>query len=752
MVSERSKLSSSEPVANRHSPIGRKILFHILLFSSFVTLLVTLFQLYSDYLEQTDLVDQRMVQIERSYRDSLANAMWFFNTSQIENILTGIMKFDAVHYVGVKIKNGDEYTQGKQRLEENLRHHEVDVRYQMDSTDDYVGHLMIESNIEGVVQRLSKKFWLILVSQAIKTFCVSMFILFIIYYFVTRHLSTISNFVHGLDLDDKHRDLALSRKLSSKEDEFDQIVDSINRMKRKLIDDDVEQKQTAMKLRTLSQTVEQSTSSILIMDVNGLIEYVNPTFEQSTGYLLTDILGEKSNSLSFGEKTEESYGEIWGCISKGDKWIGELNSRRKDGTQLWESASISSLMSSNQEIAHFLVIKDDISELRQAEQKLRHAQKMEAVGELSGGIAHDFNNILGIVMGNLELLQLKLKDDDKARYRIKKAMTASQRAADLTQKLLRFSRKETLEVSKIYVNDFIENVEALVSTSLMVSIQIEMNLARHLWMTEVDPGELEDTILNLAINARDAMPDGGVLTIETKNCSFNQDSIELHQENKVGEFVLLSVQDTGTGMSDEVKEKSLQPFFTTKDPGKGTGLGLSLVYGFIQRSGGYININTELGKGTTFELYLPRARELPNRLTAAPTEASDLPSGTESILVVDDESALREIACSYLENLGYQVSYASNAKQALEILSEGRTFDLLFSDIIMPGGMDGYQLAIAAKKLDPSLNIMLTSGFTKCPQFANDEDNALIATLTGNTLNKPYGRSALAKAVRQALT
>jgi len=743
--------SSKKIFADGEALIARKILLYILLFSSFATLLVTSFQLYSDYQEQAGLVDQKMVELEHSYHKSLANAIWFFNVRQVESILAGITKFEDIHYVSVKLESGNEYHSGERRQNVSLRHYKVNILRRTESQDIQIGYLSIESNLEGVVQRLGEKFWVILISQALKTFFVSIFILFIIHYLVTRHLSSISAFASELDINEEDKFLILNRKKGTRIDELDQITQAMNQMKRNLIEEANERDQTEREVKKLSQSVEQSSASIVILSVEGNIEYVNPKFEHSTGFKKDEVLGIKSDSLSFGENTQETYQEIWRAISSGEKWRGELRTKRKDGSLLWEAVSASSIIGADQNITNFLVFKDDISELRKAEDKLRRAQKMEAIGQLTGGIAHDFNNILGIIIGNLELLKINYSGDTNIQRRVGNALKASNRAAELTKRLLQFARKETGSVSQILINDFICDIEDLISKSLTASISVRTNLCEELWQVEINPGDLEDAILNLSLNARDSMPDGGTLTIKTENKVINDDYVKSHSECKTGEFVMFSVCDTGTGMSDEVIDQALHPFFTTKEQGKGTGLGLSMVYAFVQRSNGYINISSKLGQGTSVQILLPRVQ----RRSSTPHESEEYKANSQTgkgtILVVDDEYDLCELACINLENIGYNTLSATDAKQAMDILRSDKKVDLLFSDIIMPGGADGYQLAAEAKNSIPSLKILLTSGFSKEPKLDWFGNSGLVKPLAGSILKKPYTQQELVTAILLAM-
>ena len=376
-------------------------------------------------------------------------------------------------------------------------------------------------------------------------------------------------------------------------------------------------------------------------------------------------------------------------------------------------------------VQRLMGITVDLSETKANENALRRSQKMDAIGQLTGGIAHDFNNILGIIMGNLELLKTKLSGDESALERIEKALKGTQRGADITRKLLRFSRDKAQEDQLICANDIISNIDDLVAKSLTVAIEIQTHLSEGLWPIRVDPGDLEDAILNLSLNAKDAMPEGGTLIIETTNKVLDESYVKSNPESRSGEFIMISVSDTGTGMSEDVKERVLEPFFTTKEQGKGTGLGLSMVYGFIQRSGGHIKIYSELGEGTALHLFLPRERNGEDNKDTKQRSPINLPRGTETILIVDDEDALLDIASEYLSPLGYTLLTANNAKKALAIIKENNTINLVFSDIIMPGDMDGYHLAEASIKAYPNLKVLLASGFTKKRGGTMDNEKCL---------------------------
>jgi signal transduction histidine kinase/ActR/RegA family two-component response regulator len=424
-------------------------------------------------------------------------------------------------------------------------------------------------------------------------------------------------------------------------------------------------------------------------------------------------------------------------LSKGDYAVEILNTERRDEIGAMAEA--------------VLVFKNNAIERDRLEKQLRQAQKMEAIGQLTGGIAHDFNNILGIVMGNLQLLQRQVKGDPVLLEYTDEALEGVRRGADITEKLLGFSHQEPGGTKLAAANGLIADMRNLIARSLTAAITVETDFAVDLWLVEIEPGDLEDALLNLSLNARDAMPDGGTLLIETDNKVLDENYAALNPTANAGEFVMIAVTDTGTGMTEAIKEKAFEPFFTTKGVGQGSGLGLSMVYGFVERSGGHIKIYTELGAGTTFRIYLPRAGDGVIEGEAAPPRKIAFPRGTETVLVVDDEKPLRNIAVSFLEDLGYKTLTANDGESAMDLLNEHHEIDLLFCDVIMPGNMDGYQVALAAHEKRPDLKTLLTSGFTRKREEVTNGEGPILSSLTRNLLSKPYNDEELAFAVRRTL-
>ncbi|WP_366658125.1 PAS domain-containing protein [Fodinicurvata sp. EGI_FJ10296] len=387
----------------------------------------------------------------------------------------------------------------------------------------------------------------------------------------------------------------------------------------------------------------------------------------------------------------------------------------------------------------------DVTHQKQIEDQLRQSQRLDAIGQLTGGVAHDFNNLLTVILGNSEVLSEMLADRPVERRMADMSASAAERGAELTNRLLAFARRQPLQPAETDLNQLISGMDGLLRRTLRENINIDLVAARDLWTTELDPGQLEVAILNLAINARDAMPDGGRLTIETANCHFDERYSARHDEVEAGAYVMVAVSDTGEGMAPEVVARAFEPFFTTKEVGKGSGLGLSLVYGFAKQSGGHATIYSELGEGTTVRLYFPRS--VATRDEAVPNAGGvSVPVGTERILVVEDDNLVCEHLVSQLEGLGYAVTSAGTGAAALDLLKQGDPFDLLFTDVIMPGGLNGKELADAARVMLPEIRVLFTSGYTENTIFHHGRLDRGV-----HLLGKPYRRQDLALKVRAVL-
>jgi PAS domain S-box-containing protein len=472
---------------------------------------------------------------------------------------------------------------------------------------------------------------------------------------------------------------------------------------------------------------------------------VNRRLCEILGYQREEIIGKVPMEFA-DEENQKIFKQQTGKIGTTDRREYAIELRHKDGHNIPTYFSASTLFSSSGEVLEAVAFVTDLTEQKGAETALRRAQKMDAIGQLTGGIAHDFNNLLGIILGNLELLERQLSADEKLHKRVASIRKASERAVNLTKQLLSFSRDKAAQLALTDINQVIAAMDSLISRSITPKIEVEYRFSDALWQTEIDPGDFEDTLLNLIINARDAMSGHGHLTIETRNTTLDGIYCERHPTATPGEYVELAVSDSGIGIPHEQQEHIFEPFFTTKEQGKGTGLGLSMVFGFIKRSRGCINVYSEPGVGTTFRIYLPRAEGDIQATERHPMPLEALPTGSETILAVDDESALLELAREALEALGYRVLTATDGSQALQLLDENPTIDLLFSDVVMPGGINGYELAEEATSRRPELKVLLTSGYTERAISRNGQ-----VRFDANLLSKPYTYAELAHRVHAML-
>ncbi len=466
---------------------------------------------------------------------------------------------------------------------------------------------------------------------------------------------------------------------------------------------------------------------------------LNRAGEELLGYKRSEYLGRTDYDFFPKEQADSFVARDREVMSSGKSQIitEEPITTHDRGIRLLRTTKVPILDKEGQP-RYLLVYAEDITERKAIEQQLRQAVKMEAVGQLTGGIAHDFNNLLGIIIGNLDLV-LEAKSDPKLGELAQGALDGALRGAELVARLLAFSRKQPLHPAVINLNDRLPHIAAMLRRTLGEQVIVETKPGLDLWKSIADPSQVEEAILNLAINARDAMPRGGLLIIETANAKLDQDYAARNVDVTPGDYVLLAVSDNGHGMSPEVLEHAFEPFFTTKDVEKGTGLGLSMVYGFVKQSGGHIKIYSEIDHGTTAKIYLPRATSVETVQPQPEIDATETRRGQELILVVEDNQGMRNVTLKQLRDLGYRTLEAENAKAALALLDGHPEIDLLFTDIVMPGGMSGIELAREASTRRPGLKILLTSGYTAHAMANGYHDiNGL------ELLSKPFRKAELA--------
>jgi PAS domain S-box-containing protein len=461
-------------------------------------------------------------------------------------------------------------------------------------------------------------------------------------------------------------------------------------------------------LLLLSTAINQTIEAVIITDAQGIIQYVNPAFETITGYLKNDIIGQNPRILKSGRQEDAFYRDLWNTISSGQTWTGRFINKRKNGSLYTEDATISPMRDSTGSITNYVAVKRDVTVELNKEEEYRQAQKMETVGQLAGGVAHDFNNILQAILGFSELLLSTLKPETSEYRNVAEIKKATSRATDITRQLLTFSRKQPVDKKQIDINSIIQDTDVLLQILLGDKIQRTFDLAQDLPPINADFGQMTQVIMNLAINARDAMPEGGRLTISTETVKLDPSDLSVIPESQPGEFVCLAMTDTGCGMNQGVKDHLFEPFFTTKEPGKGTGLGLAGIYGIIKKHNGWITVYSEENHGTTFKVYLPTSH-IDESSAVRPDKQKE--TRREHILLVEDDLALSNLVISLLQDAGYQTSVAGSAEEALVLFNrEQAKFDMLFSDIVL-AGETGIELADRIRETHPALPILLYSGY-----------------------------------------
>lgn len=503
----------------------------------------------------------------------------------------------------------------------------------------------------------------------------------------------------------------------------------------------------------LAGIVESSDDAIISKSLDGTITSWNAAAERVFGYSADEIVG-KNISILAPPDLENEIPDILQRIARGER-VAHYETRRvhKDGTILDISLAVSPIYDGTGRIIGASKVARDITAVKEAgarrqqlEAQLRQLQKMEAIGQLTGGVSHDFNNLLTVIVGRLELIETELDANSVARDWVRSCFNAAKRGATLTRSLLSFSRQQPLTPAVIDIGAAIEEVVGLLPRTLGETIDVKAKTAPGLWRCEVDPGQLQNALLNLALNARDAMSGGGKLTIEASNSHLDSDYTAINAGVRPGDYVTLSVTDTGCGMPPEVVARAFDPFYTTKEFGKGSGLGLSMVYGFASQSGGHVKIYSEVGLGTTVRLYLPRCKAAPADIDAQPIKLAQS-AGHETILIVEDDDDMRALTATQLLRLGYSVHTAANAAEALRLTDEHPEIALLLTDLTLPGGMNGRDLAERAQALMPRLRVLYMSGYT---EDAIMHQGRLAPNV--RMLQKPFGIRDLAESIRAVLS
>ena len=498
-------------------------------------------------------------------------------------------------------------------------------------------------------------------------------------------------------------------------------------------------------LRSILDTVPEA---MIVIDANGSVTSFSAAAAQLFGYRPEEVVGQNVKMLMPEPYRGEHDGYIGHYLRTGEaRIIGYgrvVKGLTKDGAIFPMELAVGEARSDGQRI--FTGFIRDLTSRQKMEEELRQSQKMEAIGQLTGGLAHDFNNLLTVITGNLEMLDMSLEDSNQ-RELLKEAQDAAEDGAKLTAQLLVFGRRQPLNPKPTDLAPLISNFSELLRRTLGESIELHIRVTGSGNLCVVDAPQLQNALLNLAINARDAMPRSGKLTIDLSQARLDADYAQMYPEIRTGRYVLIAVTDTGSGMSEEVRRRAFEPFFTTKPTGAGTGLGLSMVYGFVKQSGGNIQIYSELEQGTSVRIFLPLAESVQSseELTPSAGKMDAMPRGSETILVVEDDARVRRVTTARLRSLGYEVIEADNGAAAFALLAAHPKIAMIFTDVVMPGGMNGDELAEAALAAKPDLKVLFTSGYAE-PAVARQGLGA------GAWLKKPYTAAELAEKVREILS
>ncbi|MGY3611104.1 PAS domain S-box protein [Bradyrhizobium sp. Lot11] len=502
--------------------------------------------------------------------------------------------------------------------------------------------------------------------------------------------------------------------------------------------------------RLLVQSV--TDYAIFMLDASGHVASWNAGAQHIKGYAPEEIIGRHfSDFYTEADRAAGLPGIGLTTATQNGRWEHEGQRVRKDGSTFWAHVVIDAIRDEAGKLLGFAKVTRDITERREAEAALQAAQatmlrsqKLEAIGQLTGGVAHDFNNLLQVISGNLQLLSKDIAGNARAEMRVQSALAGVARGSKLASQLLAFARRQPLEPRVVNAGRLIKNMDEMLRRALGGEIEVETVVAGGLWNSLVDPDQLENAVLNLAINARDAMNGEGRLTIEASNAFLDDEYVRQHAELSAGQYVMIAVTDTGTGIPPDILERVYEPFFTTKTEDKGTGLGLAMVYGFLKQSGGHVKIYSEVGAGTTVKLYFPRAVASEDTLVGAPS--GEVQGGQETILVVEDDDEVREVAVSMLTELGYRVVKARDAASALVVVDSGIPIDLIFTDVMMPGSLRSPDLARKTKERLPNVAVLFTSGYTQNAIVHGGRLDPGVELLA-----KPYTREALARKIRHVL-
>ncbi|UVO39690.1 response regulator [Bradyrhizobium arachidis] len=744
------------------SGVGPRLLAAVLLFSSVVTLTLTVLQLYLDYDREVGMIETRLEEVGRSTTASLGESLWNLDQNQLKLQLDGILRLPGMRAAEVReiadrpdpirVAVGAPSTR-------SVVARDYPLTTNVQGTVHNIGVLHVEATLNDVYRQLLNRALVILASQAAKTFLVSLFIIYMFHVLVTRHLVAIADFVSKYSVARPPPPLQLERRPPYDPDELDKVTDAFNVMCANLgraygelreananLERDLKIRRRAEEdARASEQRFRDyaETASDWFWETGP--DHVFTYISDRAGAFGMDpeaLIGRRRPDAALDQNAEaEKWREHMATLDRHEPFRKfEYRGRDAAGRLHYFSVNGQPVFADDGRFTGYRGSSTDLTAQHETEERLRQSQKMDAMGQLTGGVAHDFNNVLTVITGTIEIIQEGLADKPELAAIAQLIDDAASRGAEITSQLLTFARRQPLEPREIDVNALVVETAKLLRPILGEHVEIVIRLADDAWPAMADPSQLSSAIVNLAVNARDAMPDGGSLTLETANRE-----LDGSDDGDAGSYVMIAVADTGHGIPAEIRDRVFEPFFTTKGVGRGTGLGLSMVYGFAKQTGGTVAIESEEGRGTVIRLFLPRsAGEAAGRTGPGPTPTPA--RGHETILVVEDDPLVQGYVIAQLGSLGYRTLTASDGAAALALVDQGAGFDLLFTDIIMPGGMNGRELAEAVRLRRPGVRVLYTSGYTDNTIVHEGHLDPGVALL-----RKPYRKAELSQKIREVL-
>ncbi|SHO47426.1 ATP-binding protein [Desulfopila aestuarii] len=740
--------------------LARKQLLWILAFSSLVTLLGTCFQLFTEYRNDTAYIREQFERVRRAHLDTLARSLWEFADEQIDTQLASILSIRDIVAIEVIENTGGHYFKGEIQPQIRTESIEYEIIFDGKGREERLGKLVLTASFEGVYTRLKKRILIILTTQAAKTFFVSLFILYVINHLVMRHLETIARYATGIEASNLDRRLTLHRKktLAGHSDELDEVVDAVNSMGQRLQDDIVALQKSEYSLRESEERYrtifENAVEGFFQSTPNGRFLSVNPAFARMFGYaspeeLIRSITDVEAQFYYYPldrkrfQKAVDQQGVIVNF---------EFLAKRKDGTPIWVCNNTRCYFDEDGKIIRYEGTVTDIHKRKVAEHErerlqvqLIKAQKMESIGNLAGGIAHDFNNILSAILGYAELSLLHLEKDSPLHNNLSGIRKAGERARDLVKQILTFARQSEEELAPVKIKGVAEEALSFIRSTIPSAIQIRQVLDSE-WLVLGNVTQINQIFMNICTNAAHSMEEtGGFLDVTLKDIDLPA-SLELQAMGlRAGEYVRIVISDTGTGIRPEIADRIFEPYFSTKRVGRGTGMGLAIVHGIVEGYGGKILFESEVGKGTTFTIYLPRCSQVETHPVKGGMSAA-LPGGKERILFVDDEEAIVRTSGKILEMLGYEVTIRTDSISALRLVeAEPAKFDLLLTDMNMPE-MTGDILIARVRALQPEIPVILCTGYSQ-----KLTDTLLSELRVDSCLYKPITSEVMASTVRRVL-